>query len=113
MSDAIGNPRRIFDYLDYREFLRDRYAARKLQSNSFSFRFISGKLGLDPGSLSGILKGRRKLDPALAGALAQVFGLSEYEKEYFEALVLFCQAKNHTERTLLLEKLLRLRGTRI
>lgn len=113
MSEANEGRGRIFDYLDYREFLRDRYTSRKGKNPSFSYRFIAGKLGMDPGSLGGILKGRRKLDPALAGTLAQVFNLNDYEKEYFEALVLYCQAKNHTERTLLLEKLLRLRGTQV
>lgn len=101
---------RIFDYLDYREFLRQRYLACKRKSPAFSYRYIAGKVGMDAGSFNGILKGKRKLDPALAGKVAKVFGLNVYEKEYFESLVLYCQAKNHAERTILLEKLLRLRG---
>ena len=104
---------RIFDYLDYREFLQQRYLAFKRKSPVFSYRYIAGKVGMDAGSFNGILKGKRKLDPALAGKVAQVFGLNIYEKEYFEALVLYCQAKNHSERTILLEKLLRLRGIQI
>jgi uncharacterized protein (TIGR02147 family) len=68
---------------------------------------------MDAGSFNGILKGKRKLDPTLAGKVAEVFGLNIYEKEYFEALVLYCQAKNHAERTILLEKLLRLRGIQV
>lgn len=111
MSEARGG--RIFDYLDYREFLRQRYLAFKRKSSNFSYRYIAGKLGMDSGSINGILKGKRKLDPALAGRMAQVFGLNVYEKEYFEALVLYCQAKNHAERTILLEKLLRLRGLQV
>jgi uncharacterized protein (TIGR02147 family) len=103
----------IFDYLDYREFLQHRYEAFKRKSSVFSYRYIAGKVGMDAGSFNGILKGKRKLDPALAGKVAQVFGLNVYEKEYFEALVLYCQAKNHGERTILLEKLLRLRGIQI
>ncbi len=111
----MGDPKggRIFDYLDYREFLRQRYLAFKRESPNFSYRYIAGKVGMDAGSLNGILKGKRKLDPALAGKVAQVFGLNVYEKDYFEALVLYCQAKNHAERTILLEKLLRLRGIQI
>lgn len=104
---------RVFDYLDYRQFLRERYATRKASHPAFSYRYIAGKIGLDPGSLAGVMKGRRKLDPELSGQLAQVFNLDDYEKEYFQALVLYCQAKSHTERTLLLEKVLRLRGIRI
>jgi uncharacterized protein (TIGR02147 family) len=104
---------RIFEYLDYREFLQQRYQAFKRKSPAFSYRYIAGKVGMDAGSLNGILKGKRKLDPALAAKVAQVFGLNVYEKEYFEALVLYCQAKNHAERTILLEKLLRLRGIQV
>ncbi len=104
---------RIFDYLDYREFLQQRYSAHKKRSPAFSYRYIAGKVGMDAGSLNGILKGKRKLDPALAGRVAQVFGLNVFEKDYFEALVLYCQAKNHAERTILLERLLRLRGLQI
>lgn len=104
---------RIFDYLDYREYLHQRYQALKQKSPAFSYRYIAGKLGMDAGSVNGILKGRRKLDPALAGKVARIFGLNVFEQEYFEALVLYCQAKNHAERTILLEKLLRLRGIQI
>jgi uncharacterized protein (TIGR02147 family) len=103
----------IFEYLDYREFLLHRYLAYKRKSPKFSYRYFAGKVGMDAGSFNGILKGKRKLDPALAGKVAQAFGLNVYEKEYFEALVLYCQAKNHSERTILLEKLLRLRGIQI
>lgn len=111
MGEAKGG--RIFEYLDYREFLRHRYEALKGKSRIFSYRYIAGKVGMDAGSLNGVLKGKRKLDPALAGKMAQVFGLNVYEKEYFEALVLYCQAKNHAERTILLEKLLRLKGIQV
>lgn len=104
---------RIFDYLDYREFLRQKYLAHKQRFPAFSYRYIAGKVGMDAGSLNGILKGKRKLDPALCGKVGQVFGLNVFEQEYFEALVLYCQAKNQGERTVLLEKLLRLRGIQI
>lgn len=105
--------RRVFEYLDYRQFLRESYETRKAAQPAFSFRYIAGKIGLDPGSLAGVLKGRRRLDPALARPLAAVFNLNEYERDYFQALVLYCQAGTHAERTLLLEKVLRLRGTRV
>lgn len=111
MSDAKAG--RIFDCLDYRDFLQQRYLACKRKSPAFSYRYIAGKLGMDAGSFNGILKGKRKLDPALAGRVAKVFGLNVFEKDYFEALVLYCQAKNHAERTILLERLLRLRGIQV
>lgn len=109
---APGKPR-IFEYLDYRDFLRARYEARKKENPSFSYRYIAGKIGMDSGTFTRVLKGQRNLDPEMAGALAHVFRLSDYEKEYFQALVLFCQAKGPTEKNLFLEKVLRLRGSKV
>jgi uncharacterized protein (TIGR02147 family) len=104
---------RIFEYLDYRDFLRARYQARKQENPSFSYRYIASKIGLDSGTITRILKGTRNLDPEMAGALARVFHLTDHEKEYFQALVLFCQAKSPTEKNLFLEKVLRLRGSKV
>lgn len=104
---------RIFEYLDYREFLRARYQARKRENAAFSYRYIASKIGIDSGTFTRVLKGQRNLDPEMAGSLARVFHLSDYEKEYFQALVLFCQAKSPTEKNLFLEKVLRLRGSKV
>lgn len=103
----------LFEYLDYRAFLRDSYRARKRANPAFSYRYIGGRLGLDGGSVAHILKGERKLDPALAGKLARVFGLDEREREYFETLVLFGQARSQTEQNHFLEKLLRQRELKV
>jgi uncharacterized protein (TIGR02147 family) len=104
---------RVFDYLDYRDFLRARYQSRKRENPAFSYRYIASRIGLDSGTITRILKGERNLDPEMAGVLAKVFHLNDFEKEYFQALVLFCQAKNPMEKNLFLEKVLRLRGSKV
>lgn len=104
---------RVFEYMDFREFLRDSYEARKKHSAFFSYRYIAGKLGVDSGTLSRILKGERKLDPEVAGRLARIFGLDAQEQQFFESLVLYGQAKSLTEKNHFLEKLFRLRGIKI
>lgn len=104
------NVKKIYDYLDYREFLRDRYAEKKEENASFSYRYIGGKVGLDAGSFSRILTGTRKLNPELTGRLARVFGLDDQERDFFVALVLYAQAKSHEEKSQFLEKIFRLRG---
>lgn len=104
---------RLFEYLDYRAFLRDSYQARKRSHAAFSYRYIGRKVGLDGGTVARILKGERKLDPALVGKLARVFGLDDRERSYFETLVLFGQARSQAEQNHFLEKLFRQRDLNV
>jgi uncharacterized protein (TIGR02147 family) len=108
---TIARPR-IFEFLDFRVFLRACYASRKQENRSFSYRYYAGKLGVDSGTFSRIMNGERNLDPDMAGKLARIFGLNDQEREYFEALVLFGQAKSLSEKTPFLERVFRLRGSR-
>jgi uncharacterized protein (TIGR02147 family) len=110
MQSAPQPSQRVYEYRDYRLFLRDRYLARKEKTPSFSYRYIAGKLGLDSGTVCRIFKGKRNLDPGMAGRMARVFGLSEQETGFFETLVLFGQAKSQAERNHFLERIFKLRG---
>jgi uncharacterized protein (TIGR02147 family) len=103
----------VFEFLDYREYLRTAYQVRKKENPHFSYRFIAGKIGTDSGTFARILSGKRNLDVNLAAAITRVLNHTEHEREYFETLVLFCQAKSPAEKNLYLEKLLRLRGTKV
>ncbi len=113
METATAERVRIFEYLDYREWLRSAYQARKKVNVHFSYRYIAGKISMDSGTLTRILGGQRNLDGEAALGLARVFNLTDHERDYFQALVLFCQAKNSTEKNLFLEKVLRLRGSKV
>jgi uncharacterized protein (TIGR02147 family) len=37
----------IFEYLDYRDFLKDFYEEKKAQRSFFSYRLFGAKIGLD------------------------------------------------------------------
>jgi uncharacterized protein (TIGR02147 family) len=102
-------PSRIFDYLDYREFMRGRYRELHSLHRSFSYQYIGRRIGLDSGTFSRVLNGERNLDPEKIPKLARVLGLDETEREYFECLTLFGQAKSSTEKNHFLEKLIQLR----
>lgn len=112
---SAGSPAEVnvFEYLDYRKFILDSHQARKAETPGFSFRFIASRIGSTSGSLTRILKGRLNLDPEMAGRLARLFNLSGMETEYFETMVLFCQAKTLREQNLFLERLLRMRGAKV
>ena len=113
MPETPSKPARVFEYLDYREFLRDRCGERKAENPAFSLRYIAGKCGLSAALLTRVLKGQRTLNPTVAGRLAGVLGLQDAEKDFFETLVMFGQARSHAEKNHFLEKILRIRSTKV
>lgn len=104
----------IFEYFDYRHWLRDAYEARKAGSPGFSHRYIASKAGFgSSGTFARILDGSRSLSMDAALGLSRVFGLGRAEKEYFEHLVLHNQAEGEAERRFFLEKLAAVRKSRV
>jgi uncharacterized protein (TIGR02147 family) len=89
----------VFQYLDYRAFLRDYYLERKVQRSSFSYRGFSRRAGLgSPNYLKLVIEGERNLTPAMAARFAKACGLEEESAAFFENLVAFNQAKSVRER---------------
>lgn len=112
--DAVVPARgRIFDYLDFRPYLVERFEARKRENPALSLRYVAAKAGLDPGTLSRVLKGSRRIDSRCVGRLAQALGLAGDEKEYFENLAYFSLARSQTEKNHFYEKMLRLMGGKV
>jgi uncharacterized protein (TIGR02147 family) len=104
----------IFEYFDYRHWLRDAYEARKAENPVFSHRYIASKAGFgSSGTFARILDGSRNLSMDAALGLSRVFGLGRAEKEYFEHLVLHNQAEGEAERRFFLEKLAAVRKSRV
>ena len=101
----------VYEYLDYRVLLQDRYQDRKTKSRAFSHRYIASKAGMTSAQVTRILNGKRSLNPRFARPLAKVFGLDEEERGFFETLVLFGMAKTHAEKNHLLEKIIRIRSS--
>ena len=88
----------LFDYLDYRAFLRDYYAEKK-RTRGFSFRAFSKRAGLgSPNYLKLVMDGERNLTEAMAERFAAALGLSGEPAEYFVEVVRFTQAKGSRAR---------------
>jgi uncharacterized protein (TIGR02147 family) len=88
----------VFDYLDYRAFLRDYYVAKKA-SHALSFRGFSKRAGLgSPNYLKMVIDGQRNLTPAMAERFAKAASLDGDAARYFTELVLFNQARTTVER---------------
>jgi uncharacterized protein (TIGR02147 family) len=88
----------VFDYLDYRAFLRDYYVTKKA-TRAFSFRAFSKRAGLgSPNYLKLVIDGKRNLTPEMAVRFAKAAALDIEAARYFSELVLFDQAKTTVER---------------
>jgi len=100
----------IFGYLDFRQYLRDFYAAKKAGKRIFSHRFIIGKVrATSPGWFADILAGRTRLTGAQSARLIPLLDLRAGEEAYFEALVRYGQASGPEERERCRGKLMELR----
>ncbi|MDD9967986.1 MAG: TIGR02147 family protein [Myxococcales bacterium] len=100
---------KVYEYLDYRGYLRAYYDARKAQ-RGFSYRVFSRRAGLrSPNYLKLVIDGERNLSAEMARRFALTCGLDERGTRYFEALVAFNQARTVDDRNVAYTKLKRLR----
>jgi uncharacterized protein (TIGR02147 family) len=85
----------IFDYTDFRKFLRDFYREQKKAHPWYSYALLAKKAGLrSKGHVSGILNGNQNLSKTSIFRFADACGMNEKEFAYFEALVAFNQSDN-------------------
>lgn len=96
----------IFSYTDFRKYLGDYYEDRKKEQPRFSFRFLTAQAGINLGNFAKMLKGGRNLSLGAAVKLARALKLNKRERDYFQAMVLFCQAENHEEKKHCFEELM-------
>jgi uncharacterized protein (TIGR02147 family) len=96
----------IFDYLDYRLFLRDFYETQKRECSYFSYRYISGKIGLDAGYLVKILQGKLHIPEKHIDGFCALCKFSEKENAYFRTLINFNKAKSESQIKIHFEKLM-------
>ena len=103
----------VYDYLDYRAFLRAYYDAKKAADRGFSFRVFSRLAGVKASNhLKLVMDAKRGLPEATARRYAQAIGLHGDEAEYFCDLTRFNQAASPSERSALYQRLTGFRGYR-
>lgn len=97
----------IFDYSDYRKFLKDFQQSKNALNSAFSYRYFVQKAGINSSSFyPQIVKGIRNLTKNTILKTCVAFNLSDQEAEYFENLVFFNQAKTIKEKNHFFEKLI-------
>jgi uncharacterized protein (TIGR02147 family) len=89
----------IFEYFDYRAFLRDYYSVKKSQNRYFSYRFFARKAAIkSPVFFKEVAEGKKNLSRGMIEKFSVALQLSEKEAAYFKYLVLFDQAKTGKEK---------------
>ena len=98
--------RKVFEYLDYREFLRDYYNGKKEANPSFSLRVFSDKIGFKAKDfISRVMSGSKNLSDQSISKVAAGLRLGKHETEFFIGLVKFNQAETTDERNTAFEEM--------
>jgi uncharacterized protein (TIGR02147 family) len=102
----------VFQYTDYRAYLRAYFDERKKNDPKFSHRYLCRRLGLAaPNSIMLVMQGKRNITRSLAFRISEEFKHSIKEAEYFESMVGFAQAKNTNEKDRCFTRMIGLRKT--
>jgi uncharacterized protein (TIGR02147 family) len=100
---------RVFDYLDYRDMLKDAYEDGKATDPLFSYRTMAKRLGTDASYLFRILRKELHLPVRCVPETLEFLGLSGRAAEYFQLLLACARSRGKLERQEILEKAATLR----
>lgn len=100
----------IFEYTDYRLFLKEYYEERKRENSNFSFRSFANRAGVSPSLFRDIISRRRNLTLQVMEKYAGVMKLNKRETAYFELLVRFNNSDENSEKNHCFAEMIRARG---
>ncbi|MCQ2053907.1 MAG: TIGR02147 family protein [Fibrobacter sp.] len=98
----------VFQYTNFRVYLRDYYEFKKKTLPAFSLRFFAEKAGLSSHAhLKLTIDGKRNITKGTVTKLIHGIGLENQRAAYFENLVFFNQAENEEEKHVYYEQLIK------
>ena len=101
------NKIRVFDYKNYRAFLRDWYTNEKTSRSTFSFRSFARKAGFKTSNfLMLVMNGKRNLTESSLNKFIIGLGLNKQDSEFFRNLIFFNQAKTNEEKDIYYQRML-------
>jgi uncharacterized protein (TIGR02147 family) len=101
----------VFDYMNFRDYLRDYYTEKKAQQSYFSYRLFSEKAGFkSPNFLKLVIDGQRNLTKDSVFKFCKAMRLNKKECDYFENLVFFNQSKTLDEKNAYLANVMKHRN---
>jgi uncharacterized protein (TIGR02147 family) len=102
----MAPPPDIYQYLDFRRYLKDYYENHKARNPAFSYGSFSRLAGIkSKGLLHDILSGRKSLSKGSAFRLAEAMKLDEKAFAYFQTLVDYGQTEDLKEKSYFFRKL--------
>ena len=91
----------IFEYQNFRLYLKEYYNEQKDSKKYFSYRYFSKRAGINASAfLYYVIEGKRNLTKKSIDKISSAIGHAREENEYFENLVFFNQAKTIAEKTI-------------
>jgi uncharacterized protein (TIGR02147 family) len=91
--------KRVYEYENFRTFLKDTYLAAKARNKKFSFRYFARISGFkSPSFLKLVMDGKANLSRKSIGKIAAALSLTKEEALFFRSLVLFNQATSTEEK---------------
>ncbi len=95
----------VYEYVDYRAFMRDHFAASKAALPQYSFRYLARKAGFTSSNfLKLVMDGARNLGPQAIEKVARAMKLDAHGAEFFAQLVALNQAQTVAERNRAFER---------
>ncbi|MDB5047747.1 MAG: hypothetical protein JWO30_818 [Fibrobacteres bacterium] len=100
----------VFEFTDYREFLKAYYEFKKRTHPAFSYRQFALKAKINSsGFYKNVVDGKRSLGRSLIVRFSEAMKLRKKEAEYFESMVYFNEAKTMEEKRIYFERMMSLR----
>ncbi|MBD3418557.1 MAG: TIGR02147 family protein [Chitinivibrionales bacterium] len=100
----------IYEFTDYRKYLRAWYEERKTKDAHFSYRIFNALLGFSsPNYVQQVLDGKRNLTVRHVPSVVEGLGLSCNRARYFELLVKFDRTKRESDKAPLLHEISQMR----
>jgi uncharacterized protein (TIGR02147 family) len=91
----------LFEYLDYREYLRDYFEAKKKDLDSWSYQGFAAQLGFKARDfMLRVIQGKKNLSQSSILKISRGLGLNSIQTQYFDTLVKCNQCRDISERNL-------------
>jgi len=100
----------LYQYLEYRAFLRDYYEERHGRDRYFSYRFLGNRLGMDSSYLIRVIQEKKHLSDDLVQRVCDVLKFDPQQSRYFSNLVGFNKAKTDAQARAFYERMIAERG---
>lgn len=101
----------IFEYSDYRNYLRDFYRTEKEKNKSYSFRVFANRAQLSsPNYLKLVMDGNRRITDKNLPNFVRGLRLGKKQEDYFRVLVFYQESKDVEAKQRYLEQLVEIRN---